>query len=27
MTYEEWAAGVSEKIRGDSLWKVEAYRI
>ena len=27
MTYEEWATGVSEEIRGDSLWKVEAYRL
>ena len=23
MTFEEWTAGVSEEIRGDSLWKEE----
>ena len=27
MTFEEWTAGVSEEIRGDSLWRVEAYRL
>ena len=27
MTFEEWAAEVSEEIKGDSLWKVEAYRL
>ncbi len=27
MTFEEWAAGISEEIKGDSLWRVEAYRL
>jgi four helix bundle protein len=27
MTYEEWEAGVPEVIRGDSLWKMTAYRL
>jgi four helix bundle protein len=27
MNYDEWAAQVPEEIRGDSLWKVEAYRL
>jgi four helix bundle protein len=27
VTFEEWSAGVSEEIRGDSLWRVEAYRL
>lgn len=27
MTFEEWAAGIPEEIRGDSLWKVAAYRL
>lgn len=27
MNYEEWERGVPEEIRGDSLWKMEAYRL
>ena len=27
MTYEEWEAGVPEAIKGDSLWKMTAYRL
>jgi four helix bundle protein len=27
VTFEEWTAGVSEEIRGDSLWRVEVYRL
>lgn len=27
MNYDEWAAKVPEEITGDSLWKVEAYRL
>ena len=27
MTYEEWEGAVPEEITGDSLWKVEAYRL
>ncbi len=27
MTYDEWEAMVPEEIKGDSLWKMEAYRI
>jgi four helix bundle protein len=27
MTYEEWEAGVPEEIKGDSLWKMTAYRL
>ena len=27
MTYEEWEASVPEEIRGDTLWKVETYRL
>jgi four helix bundle protein len=27
MNYEEWEKGVPEEIKGDSLWKVEAYRL
>jgi four helix bundle protein len=26
MTFEEWEAGVPREIKGDSLWKMEAYR-
>jgi four helix bundle protein len=27
MEYEEWEAGVPEAIRGDSLWRMKAYRL
>jgi len=27
MNYEEWVNSVPEEIKGDSLWKVEAYRL
>ncbi|HLF28687.1 MAG TPA: four helix bundle protein [Anaerolineae bacterium] len=27
MNYEEWLVSVSEEITGDSLWKMEAYRL
>ncbi|MEA3338698.1 MAG: four helix bundle protein [Chloroflexota bacterium] len=27
MNYGEWEKAVSEEIRGDSLWRVEAYRL
>ena len=27
MTYAEWEAGVPDEIRGDSLWKMRAYRL
>jgi len=27
MNYDDWVRSVPEKIKGDSLWKVEAYRI
>ena len=27
MTYEEWVRSVPEEIAGDSLWKMEAYRL
>jgi len=27
VTYEEWEAGVPEAIKGDSLWKMTAYRL
>ena len=27
MKYLEWQAGVSEDIKGDSLWKLEVYRL
>jgi four helix bundle protein len=27
MTFEEWVSEVPEEIKGDSLWKVEAYRL
>ena len=27
MNYEEWLKAVPEKITGDSLWKMEAYRL
>jgi four helix bundle protein len=27
VTYEEWEAGVPEVIKGDSLWKMTAYRL
>lgn len=27
MKYEEWVASVPEEITGDSLWKMEAYRL
>lgn len=27
MTYQDWARTVPEAITGDSLWKVEAYRL
>ncbi len=27
MNYDEWATSVPEEIKGDSLWKMEAYRL
>ena len=27
MNYEEWEKSVREEIKGDSLWKIEAYRL
>lgn len=27
MTYQEWEESVPEAIKGDSLWKMEAYRL
>lgn len=27
MTYEEWMRPVPEEMAGDSLWKMEAYRL
>ena len=27
MTYDEWEAGVPGEIKGDSLWKMRAYRL
>ena len=27
MRYDEWQAGVPDEIKGDSLWKLEAYRL
>jgi four helix bundle protein len=27
MKYDEWQAGVPEEIKGDSLWKLEVYRL
>ena len=27
MTYEEWSSGIPASISGDSLWKMEAYRL
>ena len=27
MNYRDWEAGVPESIRGDSLWKMKAYRL
>ena len=27
MNYQEWEASVPEAIKGDSLWKMEAYRL
>jgi four helix bundle protein len=27
MNYEEWEKSVPEEIKGDSLWKIEAYRL
>lgn len=27
MRYDEWEQSVPETIRGDSLWKVKAYRL
>ena len=27
MTYEEWEESIPEVIKGDTLWKVEAYRL
>lgn len=27
MTYEEWEGQVPEEVRGDSVWKMEAYRL
>jgi four helix bundle protein len=27
MRYDEWQAGVPDDIKGDSLWKLEAYRL
>jgi len=27
MNYEEWERSVPEEIKGDSLWKIEAYRL
>ena len=26
-TYEQWEEGVPEPIKGDSLWKIESYRL
>lgn len=27
MTFDEWVAGLPGKIKGDSLWKMESYRL
>lgn len=27
MRYDEWQAGIPDEIKGDSLWKLEVYRI
>lgn len=27
MTFEEWAAKVPDQMRGDSVWRIEAYRL
>jgi four helix bundle protein len=27
MTFDEWVAGLPTEIKGDTLWKVEAYRL
>ena len=27
MTFEEWALAVPPEIKGDTVWKVEAYRL
>ena len=27
MRYDEWQAGVSDEIKGDSLWRLEVYRL
>lgn len=27
MTYEGWLASVPEPIKGDALWRIEAYRL
>ena len=27
MRYDEWQAGIPEEIKGDSLWKLEVYRL
>ena len=27
MTYDQWEAAVPDQLRGDSLWKVKAYRL
>ena len=27
MRYDEWQAGVPNEIKGDSLWKLEVYRL
>ena len=27
MRYDEWQAGVPDEIKGDSLWKLEVYRL
>ncbi len=27
MTFDEWVAGLPEELKGDSLWKMEAYRL
>ena len=27
MKYDEWQAGIPDEIKGDSLWKLEVYRL
>ena len=27
MRYDEWQAGIPDEIKGDSLWKLEVYRL